>query len=163
MGVPALGVPTHYPGEQYLLVISKLAPAGLESYAGERSARLCRLGRPDDERAITGAVSAPRAGTPAPASRATMKMKPGSTPEVEDVAGPNWLVLLLLGALAIQVLAAVGLIVAAFGMAMAWGWRSAMEPRPDGRWPLARKLMTAGAAVMLLALAEAAGLWFVPL
>ena len=79
------------------------------------------------------------------------------------MASPTWLALILVGALAIQALAAVGLIVAAFGMATAWGWRSAMEPHPDGRWPLARKLMAAGAVMMLLVLAEAAGLWLVRL
>jgi hypothetical protein len=79
------------------------------------------------------------------------------------VAGPNWLALIMLGALGVQAIVAVGSMVAALAMAAAWGWRPAMEIRPDGRWPLARKLMAGGAGLMLLALIEAAGLWLVPI
>lgn len=62
---------------------------------------------------------------------------------------------LILGAVLLQALAGVGLIVAALAKAAAWGWRPAMA-RQDGRWPAARKMLAAGAALLTFALLQAA-------
>ncbi len=63
---------------------------------------------------------------------------------------------LALLALALQAATGLGLLIAAFVMAAAHGWRAAMENRTDRRWSVARRLMFAGAGLLLVALTEAA-------
>ena len=64
---------------------------------------------------------------------------------------------LILGAVLLQALAGVVLIVASLAKAAAWGWRPAVS-RQDGRWPTALKMLVAGAALTILALIQAAAI-----
>lgn len=65
--------------------------------------------------------------------------------------------ILLLGAIAIELMLGVGLLLGALAMIVAHGWRTAMENRADGGWSLARKLMIAGGILVGLVLMEVAG------
>jgi hypothetical protein len=62
---------------------------------------------------------------------------------------------LILGAVLLQALAGVGLLVAALAKAAAWGWRPTMA-RQDGRWPVARMMLAGGAVLLTLAVLQAA-------
>jgi hypothetical protein len=54
----------------------------------------------------------------------------------------------------LSILAGIALILAAFAVAAAWGWRGAMARQEDGRWPIGRKLLIAGISLLSLGLLE---------
>ena len=75
----------------------------------------------------------------------------------------KFLLILILGAIALQAIIGLGLIVAAFTRAAAWGWHAAMANQPDGRWSFNWKLMVAGMVLVWLAVVEAMMVTLLPL
>lgn len=70
---------------------------------------------------------------------------------------------LLMGVVALPAVVGFGLMYSSIAMTAAFGWKRTMAAREDGRWPLARMLMAAGAGLMLFSVAGAAALWLVPI
>ncbi len=61
---------------------------------------------------------------------------------------------LIVGSVVLSALVGSGLIAAAFATVAAWGWIPAIARQEDGRWPIGRKLLIAGVALLSLAVLE---------